>query len=124
MKERGAYSLIFLSSKLTRGLEVDAEVRIVALIVFADVSDSVDVERYGKSMHKRDDRLSFESSQHQHPTYIRRSCSPARYPLPLAMHPRPWNSGTPSTLSAPHQAHLPLPSICQDRRLAAACKSV
>ena len=58
MKKRGAYSLIFLSSKLTRRLEVDAGVRIVALIVFADVFDSVDMERYSKAMHRQDDHES------------------------------------------------------------------
>ena len=64
MKKRGAYSLIFLSSKLTRGLEVDAEVRIVALIVFAGIFDSVDVERYSKAMHRQDDRLSFAINEY------------------------------------------------------------
>ena len=58
-KKRGAYSPVSLSSKLTRRLEVDAEIRIVALVVFADGFDSVDVERYSKAMHRQNDHLSF-----------------------------------------------------------------
>ena len=49
VKKWGAYSFIFLSGKLTRCLEVDVGVCIVALVVFADVSDSVDMERYKQS---------------------------------------------------------------------------
>ena len=64
MKKRDAYSLTFLSSKLTRGLEVDAEVRTVALIVFADVFGSVDMERYSKAMHRQDDQLSFAINEY------------------------------------------------------------
>ena len=59
MKKRDAYSLIFHSSKLTKGLEVDAEVRTVTLIVFADDFGSVDMERYSKAMHRQNDCLSF-----------------------------------------------------------------
>ena len=63
MNKRDIRSLIFLSSKLTRRLEVDAEVRMVALVVFADVFDSVDVEKYSKAS-RQDDRLCFAINEY------------------------------------------------------------
>ena len=59
MYEWSAYSIVFLSGELTRRLEIDAKVRIVALIVFADIFYSVDMERHREPVHRQDDRLRF-----------------------------------------------------------------
>ena len=40
------------------------EVRIVALIVFADIFDSVDVERYSEAMRRQDGRQSFAINEY------------------------------------------------------------
>lgn len=52
MEERSAYSLVLLSGKLTRRLEIDPKVRIVALIVFADIFYSVDMEGHCEPVHR------------------------------------------------------------------------
>lgn len=54
-----AYSLILFTGKLTGRLKIDTEVRIVALVIFANVFYGVDMEGHRESVHGQDDRLGF-----------------------------------------------------------------
>jgi len=57
--ERYTYCIVFLPGKLTRSLEVDAEICIVSLIILAHVFDGVDMERHGESVYGQHNSLSF-----------------------------------------------------------------
>ena len=64
MEEWNPYSLVLLSRKLTGRLEIDAEVRIITFVVFADIFDGVDMEGDCEPLHREDDRLSFAINEY------------------------------------------------------------
>jgi len=58
-KAESTYCIFFLSSQLTRGLEVDSEISEVSFVAFARIFDSVDMERNSEPVYGEHDSLGF-----------------------------------------------------------------
>ena len=110
------YRIIFLPGKLTRSLEVDAEICAVCFIILAHVLDSVDVERYSKSMHRQHNCLSLAvhgdlgvvSEFVEVPTR-KLIYSLGDFRLHAEVHFHPYNSGSASRFYPPFHHHRCLP---------------